>query len=290
MADAASDRVILVCGATGRQGGAVARHLLRQGFGVRALTRSPDSTAARALAALGAAIVEGNLDDRPSLDRALDGARGAFSVQNFYETGYEREIRQGRTIADAARDAGVTHFIYSSVGGAERETGIPHFESKWRIEEHVRSLDMPSTVLRPVFFMDNWLRFREALAGGQLPQPLSRETSLQQIAVDDIGGIAALAFSRPDAWIGRAVELAGDELTMTGMAETFSRVLDRTVSYVQVPWGAFERQTGEELAAMYRWFESHGYRADIAAVRRAYPPLSTLDAFLREQRWDPAAS
>lgn len=285
MPESQSKRMIVVSGATGRQGGAVTRHLLDRGFGVRALTRKPNSAAARALAGRGAQVVEGNLNARESLDRALAGAYGAFSVQNFYETGYNGEIRQGKTFADAAYAAGVAHLVYSSVGGAERDTGIQHFDSKWLIEEYVRSLGVPATVLRPVFFMDNWLRSTDALLGGQLPQPLSRDTVLQQIAVDDIGAFAALAFSKPNAWIGRAVELAGDELTMTQLAATFGRALGREVAYVQVPWGAFEQQAGEDITVMYRWFESHGYKADIAALRRIYPPLATIESFLRTQPW-----
>jgi uncharacterized protein YbjT (DUF2867 family) len=188
-------------------------------------------------------------------------------------------------LAEAARDAGVAHFVYSSVGGAERHTGIAHFDSKWQIEEYIRSIDLPATILRPVFFMDNWLRLKETVFGGQLPQPLSPDTTLQQIAVDDIGAFAARAFADPDAWIGRSVEIAGDEMTMTKLAQTFSRVIGREVRYVQVPWEAFEQQVGEELTVMYRWFESDGYEADIAALRALQPGLVGVESFLRAHKW-----
>ena len=283
-----NERLILVSGATGQQGGAVARHLLREGVQVRALTRDSDQEAARALTDAGAEVVEGSFDDRASLDRALDGAYGAFSVQNFWTAGGpDGEVRQGTAFADAANDAGVEHFVYSSVGGAETDTGIPHFDSKWEIEEHIRSLGLPATILRPVFFMNNWTGFAEdALRGGQFPQPLSPDTSLQQVAVDDVGAFAALAFSNPDDWIGRAVELAGDELTMTETAEAFSRVLGRDVEHVQVPWDVFEEQSGEEMTVMYRWFEDVGYDADIEALRETHPGLQRLEPFLREHGWD----
>jgi uncharacterized protein YbjT (DUF2867 family) len=280
-----TQRIILVSGATGQQGGAVARHLLKAGFQVRALTRSPHKPAARALATLGAQIVEGDLDRRDSLDRALAGAYGAFSVQNFYETGYEKEILQGQTLAQAAQAGGISHFVYSSVGGAERQTGIAHFDSKWRVEEHIRSLDLSATILRPVFFMDNWIRLKDAIASGQLPQPLSADTTLQQIAADDIGAIVTLAFSNPDPWIGRSVEIAGDEMSMTKVAQTFSQLLGRPVQYVQVPWDAFEKQAGADLTRMYRWFESHGYQADIPALRQEYPQLMRLESFIRAHAW-----
>lgn len=287
-----NERLILVSGATGQQGGAVARHLLDEGFQVRALTRSPDSEAAQALTEAGAKLAKGNFDDRASLGRALDGAYGAFSVQNFMTAGGpDSEVRQGKAFADAAGDAGVEHFVYSSVGAADQDTGIPHFDSKWQIEEHIRALGLPTTILRPVFFMENWSGFAEdAIRGGQLPQPLSPDTALQQIAVDDIGAFAALAFANPDEWKARAVELAGDELTMTETAKAFSRVMGREVEHVQVSWDAFEAQAGEEMTVMYRWFEDVGYDADIAALREEYPDLQRFEPFLREHGWERAAT
>jgi uncharacterized protein YbjT (DUF2867 family) len=124
-------RVILVSGATGQQGGAVVRNLLEWGFTVRALTRDADKAAARELADLGTEVVSGDLEDRASIERVLDGVYGVFSVQQFMETGVEGEVRQGVLFADAAKAAGVEHLVYSSVGSAHRDTGIPHFESKW---------------------------------------------------------------------------------------------------------------------------------------------------------------
>ena len=143
-------KIILVTGATGQQGGAVARHLLKQpGFAVRALTRDSAKPAARALAQAGAEVVRGDLDDPASVRRALEGAWGVFSVQNFMETGYEGEIRQGKALADAAKAAGVQHFVYTSVVSADRKTGLPHFESKWQIEQHIVQADCPTRYCGP---------------------------------------------------------------------------------------------------------------------------------------------
>lgn len=280
-----SERTILVSGATGRQGGAVATHLHRAGFRVRAMTRRVEQPAARRLSAEGMEVVEADFEDRAAIERALEGVHGAFSVQTPFEEGVESEVRQGTRFAEAAAEAGVEHFVFSSVGGAERRTGIPHFESKWRIEQRIRTLGLPATVLRPVAFMDNWLSHNRGaidLSAGTLAQPLDPDTSLQQIAADDIGAYAALAFANPDEWIGREIELAGDEPTMTDVAAIFSRVLDRRIDYVQVPWDEFRERTGDEVAAMYRWFETKGYEADIAALREVYPPLRRLEPFLRE--------
>ncbi len=277
---------ILVSGATDQQGGAAARHLLAAGWAVRALTRDPEAPAARALAARGATVVRGDLDDRASVERAVAGAAGVLSVQNYTEAGGpEGEVRQGIALADAARVAGVHHLVYSSVGSADRHTGIPHFESKARIEEHVRGLGILYTILRPVFFIDNWARSREAIRGGVLAQPLDPDKPLQQVAVDDIGAFAALAFADPVAWSGRVIDLAGDELTMPRAAEMFARVLGRPLRYERIPLDRFRQAMGEEMAAMFAWFNEVGYAADIPALRAAYPPLATLDRYLRDAGW-----
>src|ERR687893_611114 len=135
--------LIVVCGATGKQGGAVARSLLDRGFRVRGLTLNPQKPEAQALADQGAEVVQGDMEDRSDMDRVLEGAYGVFSVQNYWETGYDREVQQGKTVADATKVAGVQHYVYSSVGSAHRQTGIPHFDSKWEVEEHLRELDLP---------------------------------------------------------------------------------------------------------------------------------------------------
>lgn len=283
-------RLILVSGATGNQGGTVARKLLEQGFRVRALTRDPEKLAARALAEGGAEVVRGDLEDRFSLDLELEGVYGVFSVQNFFEAGYEGEVRQGKMLADAAKEAGVSHFVYSSVGSAYRETGIPHFESKWEVEEHVREISLPYTILRPVFFMQNWETMRDQILEGTLAQPLDPDKPLQQVNTEDIGVFAAMAFEDTERWIGREVDLAGDELTMLEVAETFSSVSGREIGYFQVPWDQFREMMGEEFTVMLRWFNDVGYEADIPALRKEYPELTTFEQYLRSHGWEDAAT
>ena len=280
-------KIVLVPGATGQQGGAVARHLLKQpGFSVRALVRNENKPAAKELAQAGAELVQGNLDDVASIRRALQGAYGAFSVQTFMEEGVDGEIRQGKTFADAAKTAGVQHFVYSSVVSADKNTGLPHFESKWQIEQHVARLGISHTILRPAFFMQNWHNFsRESILDGTLALPLEPQTPLQQVSVEDIGHIAALAFQDATLWKGRTLELAGDELTMERTAELLTHVLHRSVKYVQVPWDQFGQQAGEEMTKMYRWFEDVGYDVDIGALRREFPFLARLDGVLHQQNW-----
>ena len=285
-----AEQAILVTGATGKQGGAVARHLLNGGFHIRALTRDPGKPAAQRLAKLGAEVIRGDMDEPESLRPALEGVYGVFSVQNFWETGYDREVAQGIALAELASEVGVEHFVYNSVGSAHRATGLSHFESKWRIEERIRELGLPYTIFRPVFFMDNWEtpQLRASIVDGTLAQPLDPGRTLQQVSASDIGGFVALAFGNRDEWLGRELDLAGDELTMPQAAETFSRVIGRPVEYVQVGWDQFRDAAGEEYALMYRWFAREGYEADIEAVRTIYPPLTTLEQYLRAHDWEGA--
>jgi uncharacterized protein YbjT (DUF2867 family) len=283
------NRIILVTGATGQQGGAVARRLLDRGWQVRAFTRNSGTPAARALASSGAEVVQGDFDDRASLDRAMDGVYGVFSVVNFWlpGVGYEGEVRQGKAIADAAKAAGVRHFVYSSVGGADLNSGVPHFESKWEIEQHIREIGLPFTILRPVAFMENYNRSRDAILAGTLSQYSIRpDVTMQLIAVEDIAEFAVLAFERPEEFVGKALEIAGEESTMPEQAELFSRVIGRPVYYVELPESDWNR--GEEAQRMLRWFNEEGYKADIPALRKLHPGLIALESWLRKTGWEGA--
>jgi uncharacterized protein YbjT (DUF2867 family) len=283
---AEQNKTILVTGATGKQGGAVARHLLRSDWQVRALTRDPGKPEAHELKSLGAQIVSGDMNDPDSLARALDGCYGVFSVQNTWTSGVEGELREGKNMADAAQAAGIKHFVYTSVGGADLHTGIPHFESKWQLEEYIRALDLPITVLRPVFFMENLNSsdFHSALEKGTFPFALPPETKLQMISVDDIGGFAAMAFNNPKEWIGKAIELAGDNLTMPQVAEGFSQVLGKPIHFVQVPIEQVRAQS-DDYATMLEWFIKAGYHGDIGALRELYPQLTSFGEWLDHNEW-----
>lgn len=278
--------VVLVAGATGKQGGAVARHLLSEGWWVRALTRDAHQDASRWLAKAGAELFVGDLSSRADMDRAVRACHGVFSVQQWEEHGCEAEVAQGKTLADAAEAAGVDHLVYSSAGGAERTTGIPHFESKREVERHLADLDLDVTVFRPVFFMDNLSRpdQRERILDGTLALPLEPEVPLQMIAVDDIGAFAARAFDRPDRYKGEALELAGDELTGSEAARVLERALGRSVEFEPVPVAAI-RERSEELALMFEWFNEEGYAADVDRLRSLLSDLKTLADWTQTQEW-----
>ncbi len=283
-----NNKLIAVTGATGQQGGVVARKLLADGWQVRALTRDVNKPAAQALKALGAELVAGDMDNRAELDAAFKGAYGVFSVQNFWlpNVGFDGEIKQGKLVADAAKAAGVKHLVYSSVGSAHRGMGQKHFESKWIIEQYIHTLNVPYTILRPVFFMDNhnWSR-AYILSGTYTGMGLRPEKGVQSIAVEDIGVFAALAFADPKNYLGKTVELAGDELTESETAAVFSKVIGRPVT-LAAPTGNGRRASEEEMIAMFSFFNGEGYDADIAALRKIHPGLLRFEDYLRKNGWE----
>ena len=284
-----SDHVVLVTGATGRQGGAVIRHMLPKGWKLRAITRDPGSHAARALTQKGVEVVQGDLGDPSSVARAAAGVYGIYSVQDFWAVGAKREVQQGKNVADAAKKAGLKHLVYSSVGGAERNTGIPHWESKWEIEKHIRSLGLPATVFRPVTFMEGYYidQVEIGLLKGKLVDAVQGDKPYQTIATDDIGGFVALAFERPAEFIGKELEIAGSELTNSEAARVFSRVLGKPVKFQKFPLLLVRLVLGKEFYQMFRWFNEAGYKANISGLRRAYPEvrLQTLEEWLRNEGW-----
>jgi len=284
-----SHRIVLVTGATGRQGGAVVRHLLSQGWKLRALSRDPASAAAKALADRGVEVVRGDLEDPQSLSNAAGGTYGVFSVQDFWAVGARREIQQGKNLADAASKAGTKHFVYSSVGGAERDSRIDHWESKWEIEKHIRKLGLPATILRPAAFMENYYidQVEIGILKGKLMDPIRGNKPYQTIASDDIGAFAALAFSRPQELIGLQIEIAGSELTNPEAAQVFSRVLGRPVKFRKIPMPMVRLLLGKEFYQMFRWFNTEGFKANISELRLRYPQvhLHSLEEWLIAEGW-----
>lgn len=285
-----NNKIIAVTGATGQQGGVVARKLLADGWKVRALTRDLNKPEARELKKLGAEIVPGDMDDRTQLDAAFAGAYGVFSVQNFWlpGVGFDGEVRQGKNVADAAKAAGVEHLVYSSVGAAHRGMGQKHFESKWTIEQHIHSLDIPYTILRPVAFFENFHWERAYILNGVFNGlGLRPEKERQLIAVEDIAVFAALALANRSEYAGKTIELAGDALTESQLAETFTKVIGRPVK-LTLPAGGGGWGDPEEMTAMFNFFNGEAYDADIPALRKLHPGLLTLEQYLRKNGWENA--
>ena len=266
----ANDRTVLITGATGKQGGATARALKGSGFALRAMTRNPESDAAKAVAsATGAEIVQGDLNDAASIRHALKGVWGVFAVQNTWEAGVEGEEEQGKRLASLAREAGVQHYVYTSVGSAHRKTGIPHFDNKYRVEEAVRAAGFPSYVIfRPVFFMEN-LTSPWFLNGDVIYAAMRPDLTLQMIAVEDIGRYAARGFTNADKLNRREIDLAADEATMPDVAAALSRGLGRNISFTQIPISEV-RKNSDDFATMLEWFDRVGYDVDIPSLEREF--------------------
>jgi uncharacterized protein YbjT (DUF2867 family) len=275
------DKVVLVTGATGNQGGAAARHLLANGWRVRALVRDDTAPAAAALVTAGAELVRGDLDDRASVEAAVRGAYGVYSVQSANE----HEILQGKAVAAAAKAGGVQHLVYSSVGGVESQNRF-YLEhgwgaiDKWQIEAHIRALGVPATILRPGGFMEDFTSPARFFQDGSLNVPWHDDLVMNLIAIDDIGALAALAFAEPQAYLGTAMELAGDRLTAPRIADALSRAAGRPIGHARVPLDLLWEHS-PEAAKVFTWANESYFDADPGSLRSLYPGLMDFGAWLK---------
>ncbi|WP_345264128.1 NmrA/HSCARG family protein [Nibrella viscosa] len=279
-----TEHVILVTGATGRQGGAVVRHLLPTNFAVRALTRNINSEAARRLQAQGVEVVQGDQEDKASLEQALQGVYGVFSVQNYWEkgVGYAGEIRQARNLIDASVQAGVKHFVQASIADTDKAKGVMHWESKAEIENYIDQVGLPRTFLRAVFFMEN---FFDPKAGPMLfpllAGVLTPQTRFHMVAVDDIGAMAAFIFQHPEVYIGQMQDVAGDQLTLAQMKEVYQRVTGKTPPSYKIPkWIA--RLMISDMVKQLEWNNSPGWSVDVNTLRAIFPNLTSFAEFLNQ--------
>jgi uncharacterized protein YbjT (DUF2867 family) len=281
-------RTVLVSGATGAQGGSVVDALLANGRNVIAVARDPGSPAARALTARGAEVRRGDYSDTESLRIAAKGADSAFVVTTPFESGPEGEITQGRAMIDALRNAAVGHIVFSSVGSADKATGIPHFDSKYKVEEYLAASGVPYSIVAPVYFMENLTApyALPALQSGTVSAAMPADRTLQQIAVSNIGEFAAALIERRETVFGRRFDIAGDELSFTEIATLVSGVLDRKMTFQSFPAEALKAQS-EDLGLMFEWFDTDGYSADIAGLRSAFPEVNwlTYQQWLAAQDW-----
>jgi uncharacterized protein YbjT (DUF2867 family) len=279
--------VVVVTGATGQQGGAVVKSLLDRGHEVRAVTRSTDSAKARELASAGVRLVRASLEDTAALTKALEGATSLFAMTTPLEGGTQVETRQGISAADAAKGAGV-HLVFTSVGSANRRTGVPHFDSKYKVEEHIAKVGVLATVLAPVYFMENLYFGKEQLAKGVYAAPLPPTRQLAQVALADIGAVAVRLLEDPGRFAGKRFDLASDELTGNDVLAVLSRVTGRPVSYFQVLPDVIRRGMGEDGAKMYEWLDRVGWTVDRPALRREFPDVAFHDfeSWVKAQDWN----
>jgi uncharacterized protein YbjT (DUF2867 family) len=277
--------IVVVTGSTGKQGGAVARELLERGHKVRAVTRDPNSSQAKSLASAGASLITASLEDTAAITKALEGATSLFAMTTPFG-GTEAEIRQGVASADAARAAGV-HLVFTSVGNANRETGVPHFDSKYEVEKHIAKVGARATILAPVAFMENLNFIKEQLGKGVYASALSPTRALTQIAVADIGAVAVRVLEDAVQFAGKRFDLAGDELSGNDAISILARVTGRSFSYFQVPLDVVRQRMGEDAVKMYEWFDRVGFKVDRAALRREFPDVTfqNFESWAKKQDW-----
>lgn len=286
---------VLILGATGNIGGAAARELLRRGWQVRAVTRSPQSATAQALATLGAEIVQADMEDRASLDAAFAGMKQVFSVQNWTTSGVAGEIRQGKLVADAAKAAGVAHLVFGSAGVGEADTGVPHFDCKMVVEKYMRvELGLPTTAVRPGPFMElmtDKAFFPPLAAWGVMPRIVGWEMPLPWTAVADIGTTIANVFDNPDKWIGRDINLISDVASMRDCQQIFKATTGKKPFGLPLPVAVFNKMAGPEMVVMWHWLADYlavneigRLKTDVAAAREVCPDLHSVADWLKQSR------
>ncbi|MFI9810157.1 NmrA/HSCARG family protein [Streptomyces sp. NPDC052301] len=265
---------VAVTGATGAQGGATARALLAAGHQVRALTRRPDSPTADVLHRLGAEVRYADFDNRPSLEAALTGADSLFAVTSPFDTDTATEVRQGKTLVSAAAEVRLGHIVFTSAAHADRGTGIPHYESKYLVEQHLRAVGVPWTVIAPAAFMDNYAGgwALDGLRDGTFAWPMPADRPLTLIPASDIGAFAALVLRRREEFAGRRIDIASDERTPGQMAEILTTAIGRPIAHQEVPL-SYVRTRSADLAAMFEYFTTFGLGVDATALRREYPEV-----------------
>lgn len=277
-------KTIFVTGATGNQGGAVATSLINRGFKIKALVRNPDAAAAKMLSAQHIEIVKGDLNDVASYRDYLRDVDGIYSVQTFMN-GIDVEIAQGKNLANLAKEYGVPHFLYSSVAGADWHTGIPHFESKLIIENHIKGLGLPFTIIRPASFFENFLipQVKSRIAKGKLSNPVRKDKVQQFISVMDIGEFAASIFLNKEKFIGNAITIASEEMDMQEAAQLFSRVLGKDIQYQKLPMLITRLLMGKSLYKMFKWINENDsiFVKNISEFKKENPQLISLEHWIK---------
>lgn len=283
-------RTIFVTGATGNQGGAVARNLVQQGFRVKALTRHPQSDKAKALARQGIEVIGGDLDDANSFKDHFRNCDGVFSVQSF-EHGTEKEIIQGKRLAQLAKEYGIRHFIYTSVAGADEKTGIPHFESKFQIEETIKSLGIPYTIIRPVSLYENFLipQVKSGILKGKLSSPIDKDVRQQMVGAEDVGRLSARIFLNPENYLSKTIDLAAEQMDLKKTAELFSEVMGKEIKCQKLPMFITRIFMGKDLYKMFSWINKHEgvFIKDFESYKKSNPGLIDLKSWIRE-KFNPA--
>lgn len=279
-------RIIVVTGATGRQGGAVTRALLQDKWQVRAITRNANSEKARALSALGAEVTQGDFDDRSSLQTAFQGAYGLFCVQNPQSSGLAAEIRHGKLVADVAKEAKLQHLVYSAAATSNL-TGVGLWDSKIQIAAHMRALNLPLTVLLPTAFMELMTDkgyYPNVSTWYLMPKLMGENRALGWISTEDVGIVTAKIFAAPERYIGQTIPLASDVRTIEECRSIYREVMGKNPSRFPMPIWLFKRVAGTELLTMWQWLRTGNLEMTTAATQQIHPEAMDIKAWLTKQK------
>ena len=279
---------VLVSGSTGNQGGAVVRALIAKGHKVRALTRNVTSPAAQQLVTLGAEVIQGDMDNAESIGQILKEVEVFYLMGNPMD-GVEAEVNQGIALADAANAANISHLVYGSVANADLDTGIPHFDSKYKVEQHIKTLGLPYTISAPVYFMDNVIASWsiDALKGGKIVQAMPGDRLLQQVSVKNIGEFVASLIDRRESVFGKRYDFAGDELTGDESAKILSEITRHNIVFEGIPV-SYVMEQSEDMGLMFEWFDKVGYNVDLESLHREFSDVVWQDfnQWAESQSWD----
>ncbi len=277
-------KIIFVTGATGNQGGAVAASLIKKGFRVKGLTRKPGSSRAQNLVSQKVELVEGDLNNAGSFRNHLEGVDGIFSVQTFIN-GTDVEIKQGMELADLAKEYGIGHFLYSSVAGADWNTGIPHFESKLKIENYIRQIGLPYTIIRPNSLFENFLipQVKSRILKGKLASPVNMDAVQQFISAKDIGDFGATIFLDKQGYLGKTLTIGAEQLDMQQVARIFSEVLGKEIKYQKLPLVIARLVMGKDLYKMFKWVNENNaiFMKDLETFKQENPNLTSFKEWIK---------
>lgn len=275
---------IFITGITGNQGSALAKYLLGQDYNLMGLTRSANSKKAKQWEAKGVNIIEGNLDEPDSFRDHLENADTVFLVQTLQRK--EQEIKQGKQFIDLIGPRSKTHLVYSSVLGADLNTGIPHFESKFELENHIKSRNLEHTILRPASFYENYLfpQVANGIKRGKFVSPLKKTISQQLIGVDDIGKIAAKVIANRDKYKNQELSIATDEYQISELPQAFSEAINKPVKYKKLPGFITRLAMGKDLSKMFKYMNGHDFKVveNIEAVRDEFEINGNLRSWILE--------
>ena len=285
---------ILLIGVTGGTGGNVVKGFLEQEItNLRAITRKIDLNrpVLKQINDAGIELVEANLDDENSLEAAFVDIEAVYCHATAPDTAKPQpeEIERAKRVVKIAKQAEIKHFVYNSAGGVDRNTKVSHIQQKFQIEQIIKNADLPATMLRACLFMEEfWKKYtRPGILKGTFRFSIQSDKPLHLITTKDMGKVAAYVIKYPDKYIGKEIELAGDVLTPSQMAEAFSKVQETKVVHQEVPPWIFLLFLQKELYHIIQFYRNQGYQADVNHLRAEFPGLlTTFEQFLQETNWE----